>query len=163
MAGGLDPIRRLVPVLWAPLAGAGVKYPPGLREALDSATEPDYADNGLCALLRLQPYHDLYQAVVDRMGAQIVEIAERDPIEPVEPEQGRRHREGAERVPGRQAAPGLLASRSPPRRRPARRGTAICSVYGDNSADWRPFAGPGAFARGIRPAGHRAVRLRCPR
>ena len=84
VAGGLDPIRRLVPVLWAPLAG--VKYPPGLREALDSVTEPDYADNGLCALLKLKPYHDLYREVVDRMGAQIVEIAERDPIEPVEPD-----------------------------------------------------------------------------
>ena len=39
-------------------------------------TEPDYADNGLCALLTLEPYHDLYEVVVDRMGAQIVEIAE---------------------------------------------------------------------------------------
>ena len=75
----------LVPVLWAPLAG--VQYPPELREALDSSvTERDYADNGLRALLKLKSYHDLYQVVVDRMGAQIVEIAERDPIEPVEPE-----------------------------------------------------------------------------
>lgn len=85
VAGRQNPLHRLVPVLWAPLAG--VEYPDELRDALDSgATEPDYADNGLRALQKLQSYHDLYRVVVDRMGAQIVEIAEQDPIDPVEPE-----------------------------------------------------------------------------
>jgi FxsC-like protein len=84
-AGRANPVQRLVPVLWAPLAG--VQYPPELRAALDSgATEPDYADNGLRALLKLRSYHELYQEVVDRMGAQIASIAEADPIDPVEPE-----------------------------------------------------------------------------
>lgn len=138
VAGGRDPVGRLVPVLWAPLAGVGVKYPPGLRDALDSLTEPDYAENGLCALLRLQPYHDLYQEVVDRMAAQIVEIAERDPIEPVQPDKVGDIEKATSAFPAARplsvfsiqvAAP--TAANAPENRDPA--------AYGDSSADWRPF------------------------
>jgi FxsC-like protein len=139
VAGGLDPIRRLVPVLWAPLAGAGVKYPPGLRKALDSATEPDYADNGLCALLRLKPYHELYQEMVDRMGAQIVEIAERDPIEPVEPDKVGDIEKAPSAFPAARPLPVFSIQVAAPTTASAPRELDL-RVYGDNSADWRPFA-----------------------
>src|ERR1700689_615287 len=137
VAGGLDPIRRLVPVLWAPLAG--VKYPPGLREALDSDTEPDYADNGLWALLRLQPYHDLYQAVVDRMGAQIVEIAERDPIEPVEPEQVGDIEKAPSAFPSERRLPVFRIEVAAPTTASAPE-SSDPRAYGDFPSDWRPFA-----------------------
>lgn len=79
--GRANPVRRLAPVLWAPLAG--VEDPPGLREALaSSGAEPDYAENGLRALLRLRSCHDQYQAVVNRLAERIVELAEGDPIDP---------------------------------------------------------------------------------
>ena len=139
VAGGLDPIRRLVPVLWAPLA-AGVKYPPGLREALDSVTEPDYADNGLWALLRLQPYHDLYQAVVDRMGAQIVEIAERDPIEPVEPEQVGDIEKAPSAFPAERRLPVFRIEVAAPTTASAPREPRSAAFTVIFSSDWRPFA-----------------------
>jgi len=85
-AGRANPVRRLVPVLWAPLAG--VEDPPGLSEALASTgAEPDYAENGLRALLKLSSYHDQYRAVVNQLAEQIVNLAESDPIDPVEPSQ----------------------------------------------------------------------------
>jgi FxsC-like protein len=146
VAGGLDPIRRLVPVLWAPLAG--VKYPPGLREALDSVTEPDYADNGLWALLRLRPYHELYQAMVDRMGAQIVEIAERDPIEPVQPEQVGDIEKAPSAFPADRPLPVFSIEIAAPTAADAPvqavvKASQITDVqtYGDTPEDWRPFPG----------------------
>lgn len=136
-AGGRNPAGRLVHVLWAPLAG--VDYPPGLREAVAAVTEPDYADYGLCALLRLQPYHDLYQEVVDGMGAQIVEIAERDPIDPVEPDTvGDIEKAPSAFVPARQLPVfviqvAALTTADRPEIRDSR-------VYSDSGAAWRPFA-----------------------
>jgi FxsC-like protein len=137
-AGGLDPIRRLVPVLWAPLAG--VKYPPGLREAVDPVTEPDYADNGLCALLKLKPYHDLYQEVVDRMGAQIVEIAERDPIEPVEPDKVGDIEKAPSAFPAARRLPVFFIQVAAPTAASASESRDL-RAYGKSSADWRPFVG----------------------
>jgi len=85
-AGRKNAEHRFVPMLWAPLAG--VADPPGLRESLArGVTVPDYAGNGLRVLLKLRSYHDSYQAVLDRLAVQIVELAERDPIETVEPSQ----------------------------------------------------------------------------
>ena len=129
-------------MLWAPLAG--VQYPPELRAALDSgATEPDYADNGLRALLKLQPYHDLYQAVVDRMGAQIVEIAERDPIEPVEPEKVGDIEKAPSAFPADRRLPVFnieVAVPTPPT--PARPpGPRDPQAYGETPEEWRPFSG----------------------
>jgi FxsC-like protein len=137
VAGGLDPIRRLVPVLWAPLAG--VKYPPGLREAVDSVTEPDYADNGLCALLKLRPYHDLYREVVDRMGAQIVEIAERDPIEPVEPDKVGDIERTPSAFPAARRLPVFFIQVAAPTAANAPEVRDV-RAYGATPADWRPFA-----------------------
>jgi FxsC-like protein len=139
VAGRLNPVHRLVPVLWAPLAG--VQYPPELRAALDSVfTEPDYADNGLRALLKLRSYRDLYRVVVDRMGAQIADIAEHDPIEPVEPEQVG----DIEKAPSAFLADRRLpvfnvevavpaAASSAHRRDP--------QAYGGTPEEWRPFPG----------------------
>jgi FxsC-like protein len=139
VAGRRNPLHRFVPVLWAPLAG--VQYPPELRAALDSGlTEPDYADNGLRALLKLRSYHDLYQAVVDRMGAQIAEIAEHDPIEPVEPEKvgdiekARSAFQADRRLPVfniEVAVPAVAGARSI--RDPL--------AYGEAPEEWRPFPG----------------------
>jgi FxsC-like protein len=141
VAGGQDPVRRLVPVLWAPLAGTGGKYPPGLRKALESVTEPDYADNGLCALLRLKPYHDLYQEVVDRMGAQIVEIAERDPIEPVEPDKVGDIEKAPSAFPAvARPLPVFFIQVAAPTAASASQSRDL-RAYGNSSADWRPFVG----------------------
>jgi FxsC-like protein len=82
--GRPNPDRRLVPVLWAPLAG--VDDPPGLRDAPAVEDEPDYAANGLRALLKLK-YDELYDGIVVQIARQIVHLAEGDPIEPVEPSQ----------------------------------------------------------------------------
>lgn len=139
VAGRENPLLRLVPVLWAPLAG--VQYPPELREALDSGvTEPDYADNGLRALLKLKPYHALYRAVVDRMAAQIVELAEHDPIDPVEPEQVGDIEKAPSAFPADRRPPVFNVEVAVPteviagRRRDPR-------AYGGAPQDWRPFPG----------------------
>jgi len=137
-AGGRNPIGRLVPVLWAPLAG--VKDPPGLREAVDRLTEPDYADNGLCALLTLEPYRDLYEDVVDRMGAQIVEIAESDPIDPVEPEiVGDIEKAPSAFEAARRPLPVFFIQVAAPTSATAPAGRDLRG-YGDASVDWHPFS-----------------------
>lgn len=139
VAGRGNPVHRLVPVLWAPLAG--VQYPPDLREALDSSiTERDYADNGLRALLKLRSYHDLYQVVVDRMGAQIVEIAERDPIEPVEPEMVGDIEKARSAFPSDRLPPVFSIEIAAPTTAEAHQ-SSDPQVYGETPEDWRPFPG----------------------
>jgi FxsC-like protein len=136
-AGGRNPAGRLVPVLWAPLAG--VEYPPGLREAVDAVTGLDYADYGLYALLRLRPYHDLYQEMVDGLGAQIVEIAERDPIEPVEPARIGDIEKAPSAFPVARPLPVFFVQVAAPTAGNAPENRDL-RAYGDSSADWRPFA-----------------------
>jgi FxsC-like protein len=147
VTGRENPARRLVPVLWAPLAG--VQYPPELREALDSSvTERDYADNGLRALLKLKSYHDLYKVVVDRMGAQIVEIAERDPIEPVEPEIVGDIEKAPSAFPADRPLPVFSIEIAAPTTADAPAPALANALqitdlqtYGDTPEDWRPFPG----------------------
>jgi FxsC-like protein len=79
----VNPVQRLAPVLWAPLAG--VEEPPGLREALDSVAEPEYSENGLRHLLMHSWYRDLYESVLNRLATRIVDIAESNPVDPVAP------------------------------------------------------------------------------
>ncbi|RAY15953.1 hypothetical protein DPM19_09395 [Actinomadura craniellae] len=80
-AGQPQPLRRFVPALWIPLPRG--QDPPGLREALEvGAAEPEYAENGLRALLRLRPYRDTYRQVVDRLAERIVTLAENEPLGP---------------------------------------------------------------------------------
>jgi FxsC-like protein len=137
LAGRVNAAPRLVPVLWAPLPG--VSDPPGLADAPAVSAVPDYAENGLRRLLTLQPYHDLYLAVVSQIAKQIVDLAERDPVEPVEPSQ----------VPDIETVPSAFSPDAP---------LAIFNIqvaaptaghgavpgggsYGDSPLDWRPFAG----------------------
>jgi FxsC-like protein len=112
-----------------------------LREALDSSvTEPDYADNGLRALLKLQSYHDLYQVVVDRMGAQIVEIAERDPIEPVQPEKVGDIEKARSAFGADKPLPVFSIEIAAPTTANAPE-SSDPQAYGETPEDWRPFPG----------------------
>jgi FxsC-like protein len=80
-AGIRNPIERFAPVLWIPLQPG--HQPKGLDQALAiGAGESAYAENGLCALLRLAPYRESYFRIVDRLARQIVELAEKTPIAP---------------------------------------------------------------------------------
>lgn len=137
--GRVDLVERLAPVLWAPLAG--VEEPPGLREALDSAAEPDYAENGLRHLLMYsRRYRDPYEAVLNGLATRIVDIAESRPVDPVTPSQ----LPDIEQVesdfsPGARlarfsieiAAP--TAAAAPADRAPG--------TYGETALSWRPFPG----------------------
>jgi FxsC-like protein len=81
LAGLPDPMLRFVPVLWTPLAET--QDPPGLQEGLAlDPDKPDYAENGLRALLQIKSYHHSYQVVVDALAKRIVELAERFPVGP---------------------------------------------------------------------------------
>jgi FxsC-like protein len=133
-AGIGDPVRRFVPVLWIPLPGDQDR--PGLPEALAiGATEPAYRENGLRALLRLTPYHEAYQAVVDRVAAQVVRLAERDPLAPsavpdIDTEPSAFKAEEAAAVFTVAVAAPVLADL------PGNRGPA---GYADISIGWQPF------------------------
>ena len=82
-AGVANPERRIVPVLWSPLTEA--QRPRGLDEALAlGADQPDYVENGLWALLKIAPYHDVYQRMVNQVAKRIVLLAEQSPIAPSE-------------------------------------------------------------------------------
>lgn len=130
-----DPRRRFAPVLWIPLPEEQ-RPPPGLPEALAlGAGEPAYAENGLRALLRIRPYRDAYQGVVDRLARRIVDLAERAPIPP-------------------SAVPDIRTVQSPFREETAAAVFAVTVAaptadmapegcdprrYGGDGEDWRPF------------------------
>lgn len=133
-AGIEDPVRRFAPVLWIPLPGD--RDLPGLPEALAmGGAETAYRENGLRALLRLAPYRGAYQAVVERVAARIVALAERDPLAPSEvPDiDGVPSAFNAEEAPAvftvAVAAP--VRSALPAGRDPA--------GYADTSDGWQPF------------------------
>jgi FxsC-like protein len=136
-ASRVNPVQRLAPVLWAPLAGVG--DPPGLREALEFVAEPEYAANGLRHLLKNRAYHDLYAAVVSRLATRIVDIAESNPIDAVAPS----YLPDIEKVPSEFSPGAPLASFNievaaptaatvPAGRSP--------DHYGDTALLWRPFS-----------------------
>jgi hypothetical protein len=80
-AGHRDPDDRLLPVLWIPLPHDEER--PLLSKARGlGASERAYAQNGLAAMLRLSQYRKSYHVVVNRLAAQIVELAETDPVRP---------------------------------------------------------------------------------
>lgn len=138
-AGRPNPVQRMVPVLWAPLPGA--QDPPGLREALTlTVTEPDYAVNGLLALLRRTPYHDKYWAVVTRLAARIVELAERDPIEPVEPSKVGDIEKAPSEFPAERKLPVFSIEVAAPVGASVPPG-ADPRAYGETPEQWRPFTG----------------------
>ena len=74
-----QPLHRFVPVLWTPLPWE--VDAPGLSEAMAGA-DPEYAENGLRTLLRLRPYRQLYERVVERLAVRIVDLAENSPVRP---------------------------------------------------------------------------------
>jgi FxsC-like protein len=134
-AGRANPARRLVPVLWAPLAG--VADPPGLHDAPGVKAEPDYAENGLRALLKLK-YDASYQSVVQQVARQIVDVAENEFIEPAEPSQ----------VPDIENVSSAFSPSSPlavfdiqvaaPTAATAPRGSDL-SAYAETPSRWQPF------------------------
>jgi FxsC-like protein len=133
-----NPVRRLVPVLWAPLAGVG--DPPGLREALAASTEPDYTENGLRALLKPKSHNDQYQAVVNQLAEQIVMLAESDPIDPVEPSQVPDiEKVESEFSPGAPLATFDIEVAAPTAAN-VPEGRDIAD-YGETAEKWRPFPG----------------------
>jgi FxsC-like protein len=134
LAGLNDPSLRFVPVLWAPLWE--VPRPDWLEDAMAiGAGAPDYTENGLRALLKIDSYRGSYQAVVNTVARRIVAIAEEAPIGPSE-------------VPdiddmtspfttGQHLSVFVIETAAP---------TASTVVpehdsrgYGDSSSDWRPF------------------------
>lgn len=82
-AGFNNPSRRFVPVLWTPLWE--VPRPDWLEDAMTiGAGAPDYAENGLRALLKIGPYRGSYQTMVNIVARRVVAIAEEAPIGPSE-------------------------------------------------------------------------------
>jgi FxsC-like protein len=138
LAGQAEPVQRIVPVLWAPLADVSeTEDVPGLQEALELASDkPVYLENGLRALLKIPSYRRPYRAVVDLVARRIVSLAENSPIEASEVPD-------IDKIPSaftpgpplavfaiEIAAPtsGTLAANHNP------------DAYGESAADWRPFA-----------------------
>lgn len=128
------PMQRFVPVLWVP--APDVRDWPGYEmiPALEIAA-PEYAENGLQALLRLRPYRAAYDKVVKRLAKRIVTLAEAMPV-------------GASEVDLAQASSPFQAEASlifnvsvaapkftsMPKDRQA-------ESYGEDRRDWRPFPG----------------------
>jgi FxsC-like protein len=133
LVGVTNPERRFVHVLWTPLTET--QNPPGLREALAlGADEPDYAENGLRALLKLRPYHDSYQVMVNLLAKQIVILAEKSPIRPSEVD--------IDDVESRFMPEPHLAEFAIETAAPTTRTVAEGhdpQVYGESSTEWRPF------------------------
>src|ERR1022692_4031447 len=76
-----DPVRRFAPVLWTPLQAQ--HNLPGLRAAMEiGAAEPEYEKSGLRALLRIEPYRDLYRAAENKLAERVVALAEGSPLAP---------------------------------------------------------------------------------
>ncbi len=133
-AGVAEPLRRFVPVLWVPLSGQ--QDAPGLSEALaDCASIPEYAENGLRALLRLQPYHDAYAGVVEHLARRIVAVAQESPL-PVS-DITNIDEERSPFAPEAAAKRFMVAVAAPTVRNvPA---GSDPGYYGEKITDWRPF------------------------
>jgi FxsC-like protein len=133
LAGLEDPMRRFAPVLWIPLPKD--QDPPGLPAAMAVGSgEPEYAENGLRALLRLSPYRDAYRVVVDRLARRIVELAEDAPVGPsAVPDI-----DETESAFGDDGSLGLAVAVAAPTAGalPAGRDAGR---YGETGEDWRPF------------------------
>jgi FxsC-like protein len=82
---------------------------------------------------------DLYREVVGRMGAKIVEIAERDPIEPVEPDKVGDIEKAPSAFPSERRLPVFRIEVAAPTTTNAPE-SSDPRAYGDSSWDWRPFA-----------------------
>jgi FxsC-like protein len=133
-AGVANPERRFVPVLWSPLIEA--QHPPGLEEALAlSADQPDYVENGLQALLRIQPYHHVYVRMVNQLARRIVLLAEQSPIAPSDAPNI--DQVESEFMPEPQL-PIFAIETAAPTAQTAAAGRDLRG-YGGTSIEWRPF------------------------
>ena len=130
-----DPGQRFAPVLWIPLRETQDQVA-GLEEALAlGADHPDYADNGLRALLKIGPYRDSYEAVVNRLAQRVVTLAENFPIQPYEVQD-------IDEMTSPFSPDSRLAVFDIQTAAPTTSTVAAGhdpSGYGEDSADWRPF------------------------
>jgi FxsC-like protein len=138
--GLAEPVRRFVPVLWAPLSGlSGTEDPPGLREALArDADKRGYAEEGLVGLLKINSYRPSYQAVVNSLAQRIVVLAENSPIDPIEPSEV----SDIDQIPSAFTPGPPLAVFTIEIAAPTGRTVAAGrnpASYGQSSAEWRPF------------------------
>jgi FxsC-like protein len=132
-AGILDPKERFVPVIWTPLLQE--QHRAWAREAPRFEGSPEYADNGLQALLRLKVYASTYRTVVDELAERIVAIAEGSPVGPSRVDDLDRldspfQPEAASALFAVTVAAPTIASV------PAERAAAS---YGTQGPEWRPF------------------------
>ncbi|GLY00194.1 MULTISPECIES: TIR-like protein FxsC [Actinoplanes] len=76
--------EHIVPVLWIPLLGPGATpVPRDLARAVSLGTAiPEYAENGLRALLMLTSYATQYHRILVRLARRIVEVAEASVLPP---------------------------------------------------------------------------------
>jgi FxsC-like protein len=131
-----DPMTRFAPVLWVPVPGDATW--PGLSDAIAlGAGESSYTENGLQALLRLAPYRETYERIVDRLAARVVDIAENTPLEP-SPVSDIDSISSAFKAEGSSAV-FTVAVAAPAR--PSAPADADPASYGSHGADWRPFPG----------------------
>jgi FxsC-like protein len=134
---GLKPGQRFTPVLWIPLwETQETRKLPEFKAALTlGAGQPDYAEDGLRALLEIGPYRDSYEAVVDVLARRIVALAENRPIEPSEVQD-------IDEMTSPFSPDSRLAVFAIETAAPTTRTVAAGhdpSGYGESSADWRPF------------------------
>lgn len=137
-AGLPDPGRRFVPVLWTPLPEA--RDLPGLETLYLGPGTPnyveDYAENGLRALLKIEPFRDSYEAVVSQVAERIVMVTEESVLEPSPVPDIDKVQSAF--LPKRPLAIFTVEVAAPTSR--ARPASHAPDRYGERSTDWRPFA-----------------------
>ena len=137
--------RRIIPVLWVPIRTD--RLPPVARtihfDFKHSDFDPAYAERGLCALLRINRFHDAYQMVVLHIAERIREMVEQDTEQTTFPF-GRR-----EELLSRRSA-FADATDTAPRRKRIRITVLACDsarlpagrspdVYGPTPLEWQPY------------------------
>jgi FxsC-like protein len=132
-AGIAEPEHRFVPVLWTPLFSA---KPPDFDAALAlGADQPDYADNGLQALMRFRPYQDSYRAVLNNLANRIVTVAHESPLQPSDvPDIDMMESEFLTKAHLAIFSVEIAAPTAP-----TLPGGLDRSQYGDSGAEWSPF------------------------
>jgi len=134
LAGLAEPQRRIVPVLWAPMAET--EEVPGLYEALAlDADKPAYLENGLWGLLKIPSYRPVYRAMVNQLAQRVVVLAEDSPIE-------RSEVPDIDKIPsafrpGPPLAVFAIEVAAPISGSPA--ASHNPGVYGASATEWRPF------------------------
>lgn len=128
---------HVVPVLWAPMAGA--EGPRDLPEPLGLVPDvPEYAENGLRALKALK-LSEQYERVVARLAERIVETARSRPLARSAPLPIDRL---ASAFQSKGVEDDFVIAVAAPTAGTAPAGRTA-AWYGESSTDWRPFGGPG--------------------